>query len=178
MENGVAGEEISGEAERVRYCETEERSLGPVLCLSPQAELQDLSETILLVEDEGFVREVAREVLKSAGYKVLLARSAAEAVDAYDRCAGQLDLLLTDVVLPGQNGRSLAQALSQRNPELRVLLMSGYLEQIHLSESEPGLECLPKPFSAWALLQGVRRALDHKPEGQSQSAPKNVCGNA
>jgi len=114
--------------------------------------------TILLVEDEAFVREVTSEVLQDAGYRVLGAGNAAEALQVYERHCGVVDLLLTDVVLPGESGRTLAHRLQQRNPALQVLLVTGYGEQItqdHANEAE----CLPKPFSSAALLQRIRQML-------------------
>jgi CheY-like chemotaxis protein len=136
--------------------------------------LLDRAETILLVEDEAFVRDVTREVLTSAGYKVLIAKNAAEAAHIHDRCAGQLDLLLSDIILPGENGRALARRLKQKNPELRVLLVTGYAEYMNPGEAAHHPEnCLAKPFSAGTLLQGVRQVLDGE-----MYPPTPVCGNA
>lgn len=117
------------------------------------------AETILFVEDEAFVREVTCEVLCSAGYRVLTAKSAADAVRAYDQRCGEVDLLLTDVVLPGETGRELAKRLRRQNPRLKVLLVSGYAEQMGLREAGHE-ECLAKPFSTGALLRKVRQLLD------------------
>ena len=126
------------------------------------------AETILLVEDDGFVRDVTGEVLRSAGYEVLTARNAAEAADVYCARPGGVELLLSDVILPGENGRALARRLRRENPELKVLLVSGYADQMGLpgaQEREEGDEeedeCLAKPFSTAALLGRVRQMLDH-----------------
>ena len=106
--------------------------------------------TILLVEDEVFVREVASEVLRSAGYRVLTAKNAVDAEQAYRQCCGEVDLLLTDVILPGENGRSFAERLRLRHPTLEILLVTGYAEQ--LGELKSGREeCLAKPFSTREL---------------------------
>jgi len=113
---------------------------------------------ILLVEDEAFVREVTCEVLRSAGYRVLTAASADEAVCVYDSRGGDVDLLLTDVVLPGETGRTLAGKLRREDPDLKVLLVTGYGEQMKLREAQE--ECLPKPFSSEVLLGRVRQLLD------------------
>jgi len=121
-------------------------------------------ETILLVEDEAFVRKVTAEVLQSAGYRLVIATSAAEALEAYRGC-GPFDLLLADVVLPGMSGRELASELESSRPGAKVLLMSGYAEQLAPCElSARGHEYLAKPFSTRMLLSTVRGVLD-KPVG-------------
>jgi two-component system cell cycle sensor histidine kinase/response regulator CckA len=113
--------------------------------------------TILFVEDEAFVRDATCEVLRSAGYAILTARCAAEAVDLYDERCGDVDLLLTDVVLPGESGPALAGRLRRRNPRLRTLFVTGYAEQMGALKNE---EWLAKPFSLDALLNNVRRLLN------------------
>ena len=119
------------------------------------------SETILLVEDEAFVRKVAVEVLRSAGYEVLIAQNAAEARRLYDQFFGEVALLLSDVILPDEDGRMLARKLLRENVGLRVLLVTGYGELAATMNSDlSGVECLPKPFSASSLLEKVRRVLD------------------
>ena len=119
------------------------------------------SETILLVEDESFVREVAGKVLRSAGYQVLTARTALEAIRIYDQCSGNMSLLLSDIVLPGQSGHELANALRQRCPSQRVLLMTGYSMKLAEIETDGSDRVwLPKPFSAQVLLRTVRQVLD------------------
>jgi len=118
-------------------------------------------ETILLVEDEAFVREVTGEVLRSAGYRVVSARNAAEAAHAYDERGGEVELLLSDVVLPGETGRALAGRLRGANPRLKVLLVTGYAQ--HIGGREVGEEeCLAKPFSTDALLRRVREIIDRE----------------
>jgi two-component system cell cycle sensor histidine kinase/response regulator CckA len=130
-------------------------------------------ETILLVEDDAFVRDVTGEVLRSAGYAVLTAKNAAEATGVYSARGGVVDLLLSDVVLPGENGRALARRLRRKNPELKVLLVTGYAEQMGLQgvqapeeekeKAQEGdeVECLAKPFSTEVLLRRVRQILGH-----------------
>ncbi|MFZ0806101.1 MAG: response regulator [Candidatus Sulfotelmatobacter sp.] len=119
------------------------------------------SATILLVEDEAFVREVTREVLVSAGYTVLTAINSIEAVEVWERHS-EIDFLLSDVILCGEDGCTLARKLQHRNPALRVLLVTGYSEQIARQEMST-IECLPKPFSSSVLLQRIRQIVDHKP---------------
>ena len=125
-----------------------------------QAGLPALSRTILLVEDETFVREVAFEVLCAAGYEVIAAKSADEATRCYDLQNGAVDLLLTDVVLPDENGLIMAKALRERNPSLRVLFVTGYAE--HMNRGLRQDELLEKPFSKGSLLERVRRMLNPK----------------
>ena len=117
--------------------------------------------TILVVEDEDFVREVTCEVLLSAGYLVLRARTAAEALHLFTRNGGKLQLLLTDVVLPGRSGQMLAQELRTISPGLKTIFISGYPET-HISKQglqESGTFYLPKPFSVQMLLGAVEAAL-------------------
>ena len=121
-------------------------------------------ETILLVEDEGFVRKVTAEVLESAGYKLVIARSGAEALDAYRQLSNPVDLLLADVVMPGMSGRDLAAEFESLCPRARVLLMSGYAGQLAGCQVSPyGKTYLAKPFSVQTLLKRVREVLDTNP---------------
>jgi two-component system, cell cycle sensor histidine kinase and response regulator CckA len=131
-------------------------------------ELHSGTETILLVEDEAFVREVTHVVLESAGYRVVTARNAVEALAERERMS-HVDLLLTDVVLPGKSGRALACDLRSRQPSLVVLFVSGYAMQLSEIEAARPVEAfLPKPFSAAALLRKVRQMLDGKTERKSE----------
>lgn len=130
-------------------------------CRGADAEPLAQGETILYVEDEAFVREVTCEVLHSAGYRVLTAKNAAEAVGIYAQRRGDVELLLTDVVLPGETGCALALRLRQQNPELEVLLVTGYGEQMGLRDAHPQ-KCLAKPFSTEVLLRRVRQLLDRR----------------
>src|SRR5882672_5632912 len=82
--------------------------------------------TILLVEDEAFVREVAGEILRSEGYRVLTAPNALDAMRAFRRAAGRFDVLITDVVLPGRSGLDLAQEMTALCPGLKTICISGY----------------------------------------------------
>jgi two-component system cell cycle sensor histidine kinase/response regulator CckA len=135
--------------------------------------------TILLVEDEVFVREVTTEVLLSAGYRVLAARNAAEAEQAYVQRCGEVDLLLTDVILPGENGRSFAARLRLRHPTLKILLVTGYAEQMGLPENERE-KCLAKPFSTRELLEKVNEMI-HVRDFASQHTRREIrpdAGNA
>jgi len=130
------------------------------------------AETILVVEDQAFVRDVTCEVLRASGYRVLQARDAAEAARAYDQNFGDVNLLLTDIVLPGENGSELAERLRRENPSLKVLLITGYPAQMSRQEVESE-ECLGKPFSTTVLLRKVRQLLDREePWGQRRKGAK------
>lgn len=119
------------------------------------------SETILLVEDEAFVRKATAKVLESAGYKVVLACDATQALDRERHCFESIDLLLADVIMPGLNGHDLAVQLVTLNPQVRILLMSGYSEQLTSCEASPHRKAyLAKPFSIPTLLRRVREALN------------------
>ena len=120
------------------------------------------TETILLVEDEEGVRELAQLVLEGAGYSVLVAESAAGAEELCAEHAGKIHLLLTDVMMPGISGRELARRISERYPRTRVLYMSGYTDNVIADGGmlEPGIAFLQKPFTPAALAQKIREVLD------------------
>jgi PAS domain S-box-containing protein len=127
---------------------------------SPGARSRD--ETVLLVEDDAGIRGVAAKVLRRAGYKVLVAAGPEEAKRAYAERPGPVDLLLTDVVMPGASGQKLATELRRESPALRVVYMSGYTDNaiVHNGELEIGLTFVQKPFTPAVLLEKVRAALD------------------
>ncbi len=127
----------------------------------PAAAMARGSETLLVVEDEAGVRELACRLLTAAGYRVLSAANGAEAIRVSGRHAGEIDLVLTDVIMPGLNGRELVNRLRSDDPDLKVLFMSGYTDSI-LDEYR-GLPLMPKPFSGPVLTQAVRDALDDQP---------------
>ena len=119
-------------------------------------------ETILLVEDEEGVRELARDVLRGAGYRVFEAADAAEAMRLWSLYTDEIQLLLTDMVMPRMTGREIAETLAPVRPDLRVVYMSGYTDDPMVRAGEtavPGV-FLKKPFSVDGLLQAARTALD------------------
>jgi two-component system, cell cycle sensor histidine kinase and response regulator CckA len=120
------------------------------------------SETILLLEDEGSLREIIREVLEEAGYRVLTAADSREALPLARAHGGPIHILVTDVVMPGLGGREIAEALARERPSTRVLYISGYTDEAigHHNVLDPGVHFLQKPFSTLALLRKVREVLD------------------
>ena len=120
------------------------------------------SESLLLVEDDPMVREMAARVLRTGGYRVLVAAGGAEALQVASLEGPALRLLATDVVMPGLHGRTLADELVRRLPGLRVLYISGHTHEVIGSHGvdAAGAEFLAKPFTASALLDKVRGLLD------------------
>jgi len=121
------------------------------------------TETILLVEDEQAVREVAQEVLKRRGYTVLSASDATEALRIARDNAGRIDVVLTDVVMPGMTGPQLVERLRAEQPNLPALFMSGYTsDSVLRNEVATGdASFLQKPFSTGVLAAKLRQVLDH-----------------
>jgi PAS domain S-box-containing protein len=120
------------------------------------------NETILLVEDEPQLRELTRTVLAARGYSMLEAKSPAEAERLAAEHGSKIQLLLTDVIMPGISGRELAKKLSAKHPAMRVLYMSGYTYNViaHGGMLERGVAFLQKPFTPGALVEKVREVLD------------------
>ena len=119
------------------------------------------SEILILCEDDRAVRELAGQVLRDAGYTVLLAGDAGQALHLAAEHAGPIDLLVTDVIMPDMNGRKLSDALTALRPELRTLFISGYTSNVLARHGvlEQDVEFLQKPFSRRTLLVRVREAL-------------------
>jgi PAS domain S-box-containing protein len=132
------------------------------------------SERILLVEDAEPLRRIAKTFLEGAGFCVIAAESGEQALTMAQKSPRQFDLLLTDVVMPGMNGRVLAEQLRCRQPGLRVLYMSGYTDSFIVGHGvlEQGTHLLQKPFTEETLVRKVRGVLD---EG---SAPRAHIGKA
>jgi PAS domain S-box-containing protein len=118
-------------------------------------------ETILLVEDESALRAIAGEILEGHGYRVMAAANGEEALAVALGYPEAIHLLVTDVVMPGMNGRVLTESLVAARPGLKVLYMSGYTQDViaHRGVLEPGTLLIQKPFTAVALLSQVRAAL-------------------
>ena len=118
-------------------------------------------ETVLLVEDEPAILQVGRRMLEARGYTVLTAPTPDAALQLVRQHAGTIDLLITDVIMPGMDGRELAGQITSLHPETRQLFMSGYTADVIASRGvlEEGVNFIEKPFSASALAAKVREAL-------------------
>jgi two-component system, cell cycle sensor histidine kinase and response regulator CckA len=132
------------------------------------------TETVLLVEDEAALRDLTSSVLGACGYTVLEAKNGGEALDISQHHEGPIDLLLTDVVMPGISGRVLADQLVQLRPHIRIVYMSGYTGQTVGAHGilDPGSLFLQKPFTRDALARKLREALD----GGQKSASASGAG--
>ena len=120
-------------------------------------------ETILVVEDAAVVRSLVRELLQQRGYTVLEAQDAKEALAITERRKTPIDLLLTDLVMPGISGNDLARRIRRGRKNLKVIYMSGYSgESLQAVEKEANF--LEKPFKPNVLADFVRKVLDKKPE--------------
>jgi PAS domain S-box-containing protein len=122
------------------------------------------SETVLVVEDAQPLRELAREILEDSGYTVLEAANAGDAEKVVERYQAPIHLLLTDVIMPGMDGRRLAEILAHRRPQMKVLYMSGYPDEAIVNHGilDAGIALLQKPFTGEALTQKVREVLDNQ----------------
>ena len=134
---------------------TSELSLPPL----PQG-----NETILVVDDEPSLKTLVTAILRPLGYTMLEAGSGAEAMEISDAFSGRIDILLTDVIMPGMNGKELAEAITARRPETRVIYMSGYTDNAiaHHGVLDPGVVLIEKPITAdklTAVLKATRGGL-------------------
>lgn len=139
------------------------RAADPLLTTTEAFPKRDLrgTETILLVEDEHQILVLAQRILKQYGYSVLAARAPAEALRLAIDHPGTIHLLITDVVMPGMNGRELRDRLASLKPGLRCLFMSGYTADViaHHGVLDEGVQFLQKPFTVDSLAERVREAL-------------------
>jgi signal transduction histidine kinase/ActR/RegA family two-component response regulator len=128
------------------------------------------SETILLVEDQPALRELMQTILERQGYRVLSAESPTQALEKAKSNGGAIHLLVTDVIMPGMNGRLLAEELRSRRPQMKVLFISGYTDDMVLQHGqlEGGMGFLSKPFSPETLGHKVREVLDRLAEPRSK----------
>jgi two-component system cell cycle sensor histidine kinase/response regulator CckA len=137
-------------------------STGVVVPTSAAPVPRDGSETILLVEDDEPVRELAGRVLRRFGYQVLTAGSAAEAEKVFERHSDQIQLLLTDIIMPNTSGLQLASRLKELKPALPVVYMSGFTEDAFANRGpfDPKVALINKPFTPELLATRIRQALD------------------
>jgi CheY-like chemotaxis protein len=153
-----------------RYVETGERTAAAHSGL-PSHPLRG-KETVLLVEDESAVWRVVRAKLERLGYRVLIATGPEDALRLAQQKPDGIDLLLTDVVMPGMNGRELYERLLRHHPRLKCLYMSGYTGNVVVEQGvlEEGIHFLPKPFNLYTLSVKLREVLEAPPAEDSSAA--------
>ena len=136
-------------------CETANDNLS----LAPRG-----SETILLVEDEDMVRELSKEILQEYGYAVITAPNGQEGLRICNEFEGNIDLMITDVVMPQMSGRQLAESIGVVRPDTRVLYMSGFTDDAVVRHGvlDDGVCFIQKPFSPDALAAKAREVLDNR----------------
>ena len=129
--------------------------------MKDEPQVAGLESTLLLVEDEAGIRELTSELLAAWGYEVLVARNGVEALEISNRHRGIIHLMVTDVVMPHMNGRDLVRRVRQMRPEMKVIYMSGYTDNLVLQGGmvEEGSDFIQKPFSSDTLAKRVRAAL-------------------
>ncbi|HXR38445.1 MAG TPA: response regulator [Terracidiphilus sp.] len=123
--------------------------------------MTDTAATILAVDDDGSVLGLLGDVLRQAGYRVLLADGGWSAIQAYEKSEERVHLLLTDVIMPDLTGPVVAERLRARQPDLQVLFISGFhdAELVQRFVTRKGFALLPKPFTVDGLLRVVRESL-------------------
>src|SRR5271163_4647072 len=120
--------------------------------------------TILLVEDEPFVREATSSILRYAGFEVLPAENAQQAMMIYENCHQRIDLVMTDMILPGRTGQQLSEALHEQAPKVAVLITSGYFNPEYETEApESNTYFLAKPYSKRTLVDKIEKILGAPP---------------
>jgi two-component system, cell cycle sensor histidine kinase and response regulator CckA len=134
----------------------------PAASAADPQEMPGGHETLLVVEDEDSLRELITRMFESRGYRILPAAHPAEALEVFREVEGRIDLLVTDIVMPGGTGVDLFRRLKELKPGLRVLFMSGYTDRavLHREVLEPNMPFLQKPFRMHELAERVRRLLD------------------
>ncbi len=147
-----------GTAFRVYLPRTDEKRTSGV---RPSVLSRRGTETVLVVEDEPSVRNLVQAVLQAKGYAVLIANDGAGALDVVEEHPDAIHVLLTDMVMPGMNGRELAALVSTRHPSIKVILMSGYTSDVPADlGAEGGPVFLSKPFTEQTLTAKLREVLD------------------
>jgi CheY-like chemotaxis protein len=122
------------------------------------------SETLLIVDDDAAIRRVIYDTLEPLGYSLLEAGSGEDALALLDRTKDKIDLVLTDLIMPGINGQELIKTLQKEQPEIKFILMSGYTDDIVADRGvfEQGVEFINKPLLPMSLTNKIREVLDTK----------------
>jgi two-component system cell cycle sensor histidine kinase/response regulator CckA len=133
--------------------------------------VESQTRTILVVDDSETIRNLVSAILSQDGYRIIEAADGADALRIMDGRLTDLDLVITDVVMPNMGGPELARRIGRTRPELRTIFISGYLDDLAMREIEsmPAL-FLPKPFTATGLLENVRTALKRPGNGLPDGA--------
>ena len=142
----------------------------PLTAENRSSGIQRGTETILLVEDDPQLNQLASSVLTHCGYKVLAAANPEEGLALCRTHPREIHLLVTDVVMPKMNGRQLAEEVARIRPSVKLLYVSGYTGNaiVHYGVLDAGLWFLPKPFSLAALVAKVREVLDAPGDGRNR----------
>jgi two-component system, cell cycle sensor histidine kinase and response regulator CckA len=140
-------------------------------------QLRGDNQVVLLVEDEESVRRLGKAILERAGYQVYEARDGKEALEMITSTNQKIDLLITDVIMPKMSGRQLVEEAQQLIPQVKVLFISGYTDQIfaHTDDLAPGMAFVQKPFSTEEILKKIRLVLNSAPsELEKNGSAKNA----
>jgi CheY-like chemotaxis protein len=157
----VDSEAGKGTTFKIYLPRVDEESAPPVEEKAPETVVRG-TETVLLVEDEDLVRNMSRQMLEDCGYRVIEARNGIEALSVFESQNQQIDLLLTDVVMPQMGGRELAEILAERHPRIRLLYTSGYTDDAIIRQGTitEDMNFIQKPFTFESLAKKVRELLD------------------
>lgn len=162
-EIAVDSEEGKGTTFEIRFPFVAEPTMGGDAARALAAMDRGRGETVLLVEDDAAVRDLVEHLLRDLGYRVLAAGDGEAALALAESEAGQsIDLVLTDVIMPGMNGREVATRVQAKRPRVKVIYTSGYAEDtiIHQGALDPSIVFLPKPFALNELARRVREVLE------------------
>jgi two-component system, cell cycle sensor histidine kinase and response regulator CckA len=165
---GVSSEAGKGTTFKIYFPRVEQELAVAAIAPPPSGPLPRGTETLLLVEDEPSVRDLACDILESHGYNVLRANNGQEGLRVAQECKDKsIRLVITDVIMPQMSGKVMAEWLKASYPEMKILFTSGYTDDAiaHHGVLEPGVALLPKPYSSSTLTRKVREMLDEKNDG-------------
>lgn len=168
-EGGIVFDSSVGRGTEFRVYLPVSKEVLPTWRVSTEGEIPGGDERILLVEDEETVREVASRILRSLGYDVIESGNGTTALERSRKFDGEIDLLLTDMVMPIMGGVQLADEIRKQRPDIRILFMTGFShEAAKTAESSPGRPLLRKPFDKRTLALKVRDVLDGSAQGKGK----------